>query len=60
VSLGSGTMRATLGHLRRIADELKTTGTYSKLEDCSFARRDESDDGTQSALKFHMKSGKLS
>jgi 2-methylisocitrate lyase-like PEP mutase family enzyme len=33
VSLGSGTMRATLGHLRRIADELKTTGTYSKLED---------------------------
>ncbi len=33
VSLGSGTMRATLGHLRRIADELKTNGTYSSLED---------------------------
>jgi 2-methylisocitrate lyase-like PEP mutase family enzyme len=33
VSLGSATMRATLGHLRRIAEELKTTGTYSKLED---------------------------
>jgi 2-methylisocitrate lyase-like PEP mutase family enzyme len=33
VSLGSATMRATLGYLRRIAEELKTTGTYSKLED---------------------------
>jgi 2-methylisocitrate lyase-like PEP mutase family enzyme len=33
VSLGSGTMRATLGHLRRITQELKTTGTYSALED---------------------------
>jgi 2-methylisocitrate lyase-like PEP mutase family enzyme len=33
VSLGSGTMRATLGHLRRIAEELKNAGTYSKLED---------------------------
>jgi len=33
VSLGSGTMRSTLGHLRRIAEELKTVGTYSKLED---------------------------
>ena len=33
VSLGSGPMRAALGHLRRIAEELKTTGTYSKLED---------------------------
>jgi 2-methylisocitrate lyase-like PEP mutase family enzyme len=33
VSLGSATMRATLGHLRRIAEELKTTGTYSRLED---------------------------
>jgi 2-methylisocitrate lyase-like PEP mutase family enzyme len=33
VSLGSATMRATLGHLRRIAEELKTTGAYSKLED---------------------------
>jgi 2-methylisocitrate lyase-like PEP mutase family enzyme len=33
VSLGSATMRATLGYLRRIAEELKTTGAYSKLED---------------------------
>jgi 2-methylisocitrate lyase-like PEP mutase family enzyme len=33
VSLGSATMRATMGHLRRIAEELKTTGTYSELED---------------------------
>jgi len=33
VSLGSATMRATLGHLRRIAEELMMTGTYSNLED---------------------------
>jgi 2-methylisocitrate lyase-like PEP mutase family enzyme len=33
VSLGSGPMRATLGLLRRIAQELKTSGTYSALED---------------------------
>jgi len=33
VSLGSATMRATVGCLRRIAEELKATGTYSKLED---------------------------
>ena len=33
VSLGSGPMRSALGHLRRIAQELKTTGAYSKLED---------------------------
>ena len=33
VSLGSGTMRATMGHLRRIAEELKSAGTYSKLDD---------------------------
>jgi 2-methylisocitrate lyase-like PEP mutase family enzyme len=33
VSLGSAPMRATLGYLRRIAEELKATGTYSKLED---------------------------
>jgi|SRR6185312_3377018 len=31
-SLGSGVMRATLGHLRRIAAEVKTTGTYETLE----------------------------
>ena len=33
VSLGSGTMRATMGQLRRIAEELKSAGTYSKLEE---------------------------
>jgi 2-methylisocitrate lyase-like PEP mutase family enzyme len=32
VSLGSAPMRATLGLLRRMAEELKTTGTYSALE----------------------------
>ena len=38
VSLGSGPMRATLGLLRRIAEELKGTGTYKSLEDAiSFA-----------------------
>jgi 2-methylisocitrate lyase-like PEP mutase family enzyme len=32
VSLGSGPMRATLGLLRKIAEELKATGTYSALD----------------------------
>lgn len=32
VSLGSGPMRATLGLVRRMAEELKTTGTYKALE----------------------------
>lgn len=32
VSLGSGPMRATLGLLRRMAEELKTSGTYGALE----------------------------
>ena len=32
VSLGSGPMRATLGLLRRVADELKIAGTYATLE----------------------------
>jgi 2-methylisocitrate lyase-like PEP mutase family enzyme len=32
VSVGSGPMRATLGLLRRLADEFKTTGTYSGLD----------------------------
>ena len=32
VSLGSGPMRATLRLLKRIAEELKATGTYSALE----------------------------
>ena len=33
VSLGSGPMRATLGRLRRLAEELKGAGTYAALED---------------------------
>jgi len=33
VSLGSGPMRAALGVLRRIAEELKTSGTYELLAD---------------------------
>jgi len=32
VSLGSSPMRATLGLIRRLADELKSTGTYQSLE----------------------------
>jgi 2-methylisocitrate lyase-like PEP mutase family enzyme len=32
VSVGSGPMRATLGLLRRLAEELKTTGTYSTMD----------------------------
>jgi len=32
VSLGSSPMRASLGVLRRIADELKSTGTYRSLD----------------------------
>jgi 2-methylisocitrate lyase-like PEP mutase family enzyme len=32
MSVGSGPMRATLGLLRRVADELKTSGTYSAME----------------------------
>ena len=32
VSVGSGPMRATLGLLRRVAEELKTTGTYSAMD----------------------------
>ena len=31
VSLGSGPMRATLGLLQRIAEELRTSGTYSAM-----------------------------
>jgi 2-methylisocitrate lyase-like PEP mutase family enzyme len=33
VSLGSAPMRATLGLLRRMAEELKASGTYAALED---------------------------
>jgi 2-methylisocitrate lyase-like PEP mutase family enzyme len=32
VSVGSGPMRATLGLLRRLAEDLKTSGTYSAME----------------------------
>ena len=32
ISLGSGPMRATLGLLRRLAEELKQAGTYSAME----------------------------
>ena len=32
VSLGSGPMRATLGLLRRLAEELKKTGTYAAMD----------------------------
>jgi 2-methylisocitrate lyase-like PEP mutase family enzyme len=32
VSVGSAAMRATLGLLRRIAEELKSAGTYTNLE----------------------------
>jgi len=32
VSVGSGPVRATLGLLRRVAEELKTSGTYSAME----------------------------
>ena len=33
VSVGSGPMRATLGLLRRVAEELKSTGTYETMND---------------------------
>jgi len=33
ISLGSGPMRATLGLLRRLAEEFKTTGTYAAMDD---------------------------
>ena len=32
ISLGSGPMRAAMGALRRIVDELKSTGTYAAME----------------------------
>ena len=32
ISLGSGPMRAAMGVLRRIVDELKSTGTYAAME----------------------------
>jgi len=33
ISLGSGPMRAAMGLLRRLAEEVRTKGTYSALED---------------------------
>jgi len=33
ISLGSGPMRAAMGFLRQLAQELKTTGTYKSLND---------------------------
>jgi 2-methylisocitrate lyase-like PEP mutase family enzyme len=33
VSVGSGFMRATLGLLRRAAEELKSAGTFSAIAD---------------------------
>jgi 2-methylisocitrate lyase-like PEP mutase family enzyme len=33
VSVGSGAMRATLGLLRRMAEELKTSGTYTAMQE---------------------------
>jgi 2-methylisocitrate lyase-like PEP mutase family enzyme len=33
ISLGSGPMRAALGHFRRTMEELKTQGTYTSLDD---------------------------
>jgi 2-methylisocitrate lyase-like PEP mutase family enzyme len=33
VSFASGLMRAVLGHLRRVADELLTSGTYTSMEE---------------------------
>jgi 2-methylisocitrate lyase-like PEP mutase family enzyme len=35
VSLGSGPMRATLGLLRRISEEIKSTGTYQSMEEAT-------------------------
>jgi 2-methylisocitrate lyase-like PEP mutase family enzyme len=32
ISLGSGPMRASMGLLRRVAEELKTAGTYQQME----------------------------
>lgn len=32
ISLGSGPMRSSLGHLRRLADEVKSSGTYELLQ----------------------------
>jgi len=33
ISLGSGPMRAAMGFLRRLAEEVKTSGTYTSLND---------------------------
>ena len=41
ISLGSGPMRAALGQLRRLANELKTTGTYNGDGWCAILYRNE-------------------
>lgn len=33
VSIGSGPMRATLGHLRKISEEIRNDGGYLSMED---------------------------
>lgn len=40
VSFGGGLMRATLGHLRRIASELITTGTYTGMEEAMLSGKE--------------------
>ena len=32
ISLGSGPMRSSLGFLRKLAEEVKTSGTYTLME----------------------------
>ncbi len=43
VSLGSGPMRATLGLMRAIAEELRDSGTYSRMLDGAVPYRDAND-----------------
>ena len=31
MSIGSGMMRSAMGHTRRIAEQLKSTGTFDKM-----------------------------
>ncbi len=48
VSLGSGPMRASLGFLRRLADEVRTAGTYGHMQDApSHARMNDLMSSTQ-------------
>lgn len=43
VSLGSGPMRATLGLMRAIAEELRDSGTYGRMLDGAISYRDSND-----------------